>query len=250
MSIENERHYILQMVENGKITPEQGLQLLQALQTSALQNIEEDAATHENLFPDDIEAEESPMPGTFTGEPATDPDNISEAGQYIPPDSDSSSADGSQAIPGSIPEDAKKWRRFWMVPLWVGVGFIVFGALLMLWAQQASGIGFWFFCAGVPFMLGLFVVVLAWQSRTSPWLHLRVQQPPGEWPRRIAISFPLPLRPTAWFIRTFRPVIPGMENLALDEVILALQDSTSSESPLFIEVEDDEDGERVEIYIG
>lgn len=247
MSSEDERHYVLQMVENGKITPEQGLQLLQALQTDASQNIDQDTAAPENLFPDVTETEELPIEKILTGETSSEPGNNTEASQYTSLEGDSSSA---QATPGSIPGDAQKWRRFWMVPFWVGVGFIIFGALLMFWVQQAYGINFWFFCAGAPFILGLIVLVIAWQSRTSPWLHLRVQQPPGEWPRRIALSFPLPLRPTAWFIRTFRPVIPGMEDMALDEVILALQDSTSSENPLFIEVEDEEDGEHVEIYIG
>jgi hypothetical protein len=92
-------------------------------------------------------------------------------------------------------------------------------------------------------------LVLAWQSRSARWLHLRVQQRPGEWPRTIAFSFPLPLRISSWFMRIFQPYIPGMQGVSIDEMLSALETSTSSEEPLTIEVEED-DGERVQIFIG
>jgi hypothetical protein len=55
---------------------------------------------------------------------------------------------------------------------------------------------------------------------------------------------------TAWFLRVFGDFIPGLQGTSVDELIIALGDSTSPEKPLFIEVEDDEDGERVEVFIG
>jgi hypothetical protein len=119
----------------------------------------------------------------------------------------------------------------------------------MFWAVQTTGVGFWFVCAGVPFALGILILVLAWQSRTARWLHLRVQQKPGEWPSTIAFSFPLPLRISSWFMRTFHRHIPGMEDVAIDEMLATLEHSTSPENPLYIEVEED-NGERVQIYIG
>jgi hypothetical protein len=41
-----------------------------------------------------------------------------------------------------------------------------------------------------------------------------------------------------------------MENERLDDLILALRDSSSRGEPFIIDVQDDEDGERVELYIG
>ena len=136
-----------------------------------------------------------------------------------------------------------------MIPLWVGVGTTVASALLMVWAQRANGLGFWFFCAGAPFTLGIILIALAWQTRAAPWLHLRVHQKPGEHPQNIAISLPLPLGISSWFLRTFRHRIPGMEGVSIDEIITTLNQSTSPENPIFIEVEE-EDGEQVQIYIG
>jgi len=116
-------------------------------------------------------------------------------------------------------------------------------------ALQSSGISIWFLCAGLLFTLGLILVVLAWQSRSARWLHLRIQQRPGQTPNRIALSFPLPIHLTAWFFRTFRDRIPGLQNTSIDEMILALDHSANPESPIFISV-NEEDGESVQIFIG
>ena len=152
--------------------------------------------------------------------------------------------------PTALPADALKWKRWWMVPVWIGVAITVFGGLFMYLAMQSSGLGFWFVCASVPFVLGLLVIVLAWGSRNGPWLHLRIQQPPGERPEKIAFSLPLPVRPAVWFLRTFSRWIPDLKEQAWDEVILAIGDKTSPDNPLYIIVDEEETGEKVEIYIG
>jgi hypothetical protein len=149
-----------------------------------------------------------------------------------------------------LPADANKWRQWWIIPLWVGVAITVSGGFLMYWAQQSAGIGLWFLCAGVPFLTGVAVMALAWASRSAPWLHLRVQQKPGEHPQRIAFSFPLPIRPTAWFLRNFGGRIPQLKDTSLDEVLLAVGESTSPESPIYIQVDEGDEGEKVEIFIG
>lgn len=154
--------------------------------------------------------------------------------------------------PKAIPDDVNKWRRWWMIPLWIGVGITVLGGLFMLWAYYASGLGFWFFCTSLFFAFGLLVMVLAAQSRTARWLHLRVKQRPGERPRNIAISFPLPIRFSSWIIRIFGRYIPNVQGASANDLLQALDavdDTVSVENPIYIEV-DDEDGERVEIYIG
>jgi len=149
-----------------------------------------------------------------------------------------------------VREDIRKWKRWWVIPLWIGAAVTVIGGLLMFWAYTAGGFGFWFACAWFPFLLGVGILALAWGSRTAPWLHVRVQQAPGEKPQKIAISFPIPVHLTAWGLRTFGHHIPHMENTSLDEVILALKDVARDETPLFVDVDEGEDGERVQVFIG
>jgi hypothetical protein len=98
-------------------------------------------------------------------------------------------------------------------------------------------------------LFGVLVISLAAASRTTRWLHVRIQQEPGEWPKTIAISLPIPIRFTAWIIRVFRPYIHGMDTTNLDEVILALE-KTSPDQPFYVKVDEGDEGEKVEVYIG
>ncbi len=153
----------------------------------------------------------------------------------------------------SAPEaDLEHWRRWWMVPMGVGIGVLLVGALLMLVAYQAGGLGFWFACASLPFAAGVLIMALAAGSRSARWLHVRVRTDPAahDWPRNIAFSFPLPIRLTAWLLRLAGPFVPHLKDHALDELILALAETTSAEAPLYVDVDEGDGGERVQVYIG
>jgi hypothetical protein len=228
MSAMNERLQILEMIDNGVISAEEGARLLKAI-------------------------EGHPAQDQGTDEPSSH-DRLTEPN--VPHARGSTETSGEEFFEEQSPKLAdfdahiEKWKRWWMIPLWVGVGITIFGALLMFWAYQVSGFSFWFGCTWLPFSIGILVMVLAWSTRTSRWLHLRVQQKPGQRPQSIAISFPIPLRLTAWFLRLFRKKIPRLANSGVDELVLALGENTSSEDPFYIEVDEGEEGERVQIYIG
>ena len=250
MANETERRLILEMIESGKITAEDGLNLLQALPTDPAEEFAEDA-------PESWSLEAGHLVETSLGEKQiSESMPLPAAPQADLPSASVASAAGEaegfagEATVQSKPPDFDRWRQFWIIPLWVGVGITILGAWLMFAAQQSSGLGFWFLCSWIPFAIGLLLIVLAWGSRTARWLHLRVQQQPGEWPQNIAISFPLPLRVTGWFMRTFRNRIPGLDDTSVDELLTAVENSTSPDNPLYIEVEEGEHGERVQIFIG
>lgn len=232
MSNESERRLILEMIQSGKITSTEGLNLLNALS---------DADEAPDLDIDEVRGSEIPgMDTEFIHQDARHGTN------QVPP----LSGEVLEPVDATLPPDVEKWRRWWVIPLWIGVAITVLGGMMMSWAQQTYGYGFWFACAWVPLMLGVIIIVMAWGSRTARWLHIRVRQRPGEWPQNIALSFPIPLRMTAWVLRVFGGFIPGLRGTSVDELIVALGDSTSPENPLIIEVEDDDEGERVEVYIG
>lgn len=259
MEEKNEHMHILEMIESGKISVEEGLNLLAALDGQAESEQDELlASTHD--WPASLEkTTASGSSGSIRLDSDASLPLPSPAPEEAPQTSDAgpqSSAPGAPEIlekqpAADLPPDAAKWRRWWVVPLWIGVGLTVLGSLLLYAAvQSAGGVNFWFFCASVPFTLGLLAIILAWQSRSAPWLHLRVQQAPGETPQRIAISMPLPTGLAAWFLRTFKHRIPAMQEHDWDEMILAVGKNASPENPIYIQVDEGEDGEKVEIYIG
>jgi hypothetical protein len=239
MDLSNQRMHILDMIENGRITPDEGLNLLQILASGeAVEQLETAASDDVSLG---FNRDNSPI--------MVEKDlNYSKVPQ-TPSAGSLPATDGFAPQPDLAPE-IRKWKRWWMIPLWVGVAIAIFGGLFMYQAQMTSGFGFWFFCASVPFLLGLIIIGLAWQSRTAPWLHLRVRQRPGQRPERIAFSMPLPIRSAAWLMRVFKRWIPGMQNQDWEQMLYAVGRSTSPENPLFLQVDEAESGEKVEIYIG
>jgi hypothetical protein len=245
MANASERTQILKMIADGIITAEEAAKLLDALDETT------EVSTPEGAFlPDSSDFSESAsksppesveeIPSEFGSnqhqafEEVLEPDKIYHSDTVPkPPD----------------PDEIKKWKRWWIIPMWVGVGITVIGGAFMYSAYANNGFGFWFACAWFPFMLGVLFMALAWGSRTTPWLHVRIQQRPGQSPQKIAISFPLPIRLAGWGLRTFGHYIPNMEGMDLENVLVALNESAKDGTPFFIDV-DDEDGERVQVFIG
>ncbi len=210
---DRERLEILEMIQQGKVSPAEGLRLIEVLNESLeIENQEYIQAREEMLS-------RPPNPSAAAPDQELDPDE-----------------------PG-------KWRQWWIIPFWSGVAITVLGGALMYWAWAARGIGLGFVAAWIPFLIGLGVMMLGWNSRTGPWIHIRVQQKPGESPERIFLSLPIPVRATAWVMRTFGRWIPYLPG-GMDEVLFALKGYSPGDPPLSIKVDDEEDGQKVLIYIG
>ncbi len=105
----------------------------------------------------------------------------------------------------------------------------------------------WRVCGWLPMIVGLLVALLAWWSRTARWLHLRISE---QGKPKMMLSFPLPLTLASWVVRIIQPFVPKLKETAVDDLIIALRDSTSRGEPFFLDVEDDEEGEHVQVYWG
>jgi hypothetical protein len=143
------------------------------------------------------------------------------------------------------PED--RWARFWIYPLLAGGAVLIVGSLITGLVYAADAARGWLVCGWLPMILGLVVMLLAWWTRRAKWLHLRVSEGSG---RKIAFSFPLPLSLAAWGLRIAQPFVPQLKETGVDDLIIALRDNATRDEPLFIDVQDGEDGERVQLYIG
>ncbi|MFN3491039.1 MAG: hypothetical protein ACK40V_02370, partial [Anaerolineales bacterium] len=69
-------------------------------------------------------------------------------------------------------------------------------------------------------------------------------------PRKISLAFPLPLGLASWFIRIFGSRIDGLKNTNVDDVIQAISMAKNMTDPLIIHVDDSDDGEKVQVFIG
>ncbi len=230
MTNESERLQILEMIEKGVISASEGVRLLNSLQGDP----EDQGKLEETASPQLSYATSSPAKSTYAPEVVV---------EEPAPESKSS------AVASEFDAETRKWRRWWWIPLTVGIVITVVSGLLMFLAYQRSGFGFWFACLWFPLLLGVIILSLGAASRSMRWLHVRVHQEPGERPQTIAISMPIPVRFVAWVLRIFKPHIPNMDKANLDEVILAL-DKISPDQPFYVKVDEGDSGERVEVFIG
>lgn len=216
-----EQKQILKMIEDGKISAEEAMKLIKALEDSSVEMEIIETAPASSSGPFDA-AQDRPEAGPDTEKP-----NAPE-----------------------FEEVARKARRLWQIPLWIGVGITVLASYWLYSLVQASNYGFWFFCAWMPLLVGVLLLALFAGSRTSRWLYVRVQQPEGESPRNITLGLPLPLGLVGWFLRNFGHSIEGLRHTNVDEIIRLVSDGVSSREPLIVNVDEGKGGEKVQVYIG
>jgi len=217
---DQERNQVLKMIADGRITPEEGLKLMQALD------------------------QENPAEQLPTASSAV-PDPKNEA-----PQADEKASQSGFAADARMERLKSNVRRLWQIPLWVGIGITILSALGMYAVMRASGMHFWFYFLLLALLLGVLMTALAVGSRHARWLYVDVHQKPGQRPERIFLGFPLPLRLTAWFLRVFGPMIPSLRKTNVDEVIQVIETGFTGNEPLIVNVDDGEAGERVQVYIG
>jgi hypothetical protein len=139
---------------------------------------------------------------------------------------------------------------FWVIPLLFGVLLTVFSSTWLYQNYLSSGLGFKFWLTWIPFLIGVFLIYFGWILQRARWIHLNIKQPKGESPQRIFLAFPLPFQLIGFFLRIFKGKLPSnVSGLDIEELMVTIDQQLKKDEPLYIHV-DDEDGTKVEIYIG
>ncbi len=145
----------------------------------------------------------------------------------------------------------RRANRFSSAFLSIGIIFTVLSAWAMFGIQKNNGLNFWFFCMTMPLFLGILLTMLGAGSRTSRWMYVNVDRShQTEFPRNITIAFPLPLGLVAWFLKNFGGSISGLKKTNVDEIIQASAMAKNITEPLIVNVDDGDDGEKVQVFIG
>jgi hypothetical protein len=128
-----------------------------------------------------------------------------------------------------------------------GGAVLILGLTVMSLVYATDAATGWRVCGWLPMILGLVLMLLAWWSRRARWLHLRISKA-GR--REVAFSIPLPLTLVACGLHAAQFLVPQLKETGVDDLIIALRDSMTGDEPLFVDVQDEEEGERVQVYIG
>ncbi len=220
---------VFDMVEQGKISAEEALRLINALKSG-------EKTAEEPVYSDTAEAE------------AIELDSPQVAEEVFVPETSDLKEPQSPQIPEEEIKRMKQLKRWWVLPFGIGLLIMTMGAIWMFMGYNAAGFGWGFWLAWLPFLLGIGIIVISFQSSRSVWIHVRIHQSPGERPERIVISLPLPLNLARWVLRTFGDKIPGVKDQPVQEYASILE-NLSPEAPFYVHVQED-DGEEVEVFIG
>lgn len=154
------------------------------------------------------------------------------------------------------PSDSDKKEKpawsivFWVIPMLFGILLTVFSSTWLYQNYLTSGLGFKFWLTWIPFLIGVFLIYFGWILQRARWIHLHIKQPKGESPQRILLAFPLPFQFIGFILKIFKGKLPSnVSGLDIEELLLTIDQQLKKDEPLYVHV-DDEDGTKVEIYIG
>jgi hypothetical protein len=144
----------------------------------------------------------------------------------------------------TLPSGPPAWAQgAWIILLTGAVSLIGLAGMVTALLVTATGRPGWLVCSLPLMLIGVLAAVVALWSRTARWLHVRMR----DQNTRFRISLPLPLRPAAWLARLARPFVPKLQEIPVDQMILALAEM-EGEGPMTVEVS--EPGEEVQVYLG
>ena len=147
-----------------------------------------------------------------------------------------------------IPTKPPAWvRRIWLAVFRSAVVLALGGGLLLVgyyaWEAGAGSA----ICGWPLLVVGVLGLLLGIWLQGARWFFLRVREHGS---RRITLAFPLPLGPVAWILRIVRPFVPQLQEIAVDELILALREELRNGRPFVVDVNGGENGEQVHVYFG
>lgn len=207
---------ILQKIESGELSVEEGARLLNQLEAVQAVKAQASYAATADTAPDadpEVVATPAPVEGEFD----------------------------QSTLPDFRGFKVWSWALFGLFTLITGISA---WWMISSWQRHPFGWGFWL--SWIPFLLGILGMVTSFNAR---WLHLRVtERENGEW-KTFRLSFPLPLGIAVWALKSNPQWLPrGMRDKNLGVSLDELDKSFTPDQPFYLKV--DEDDEHVEIFIG
>lgn len=203
----NERLEILQLIESGQISVEEGVRRLERL-----------SGPEAGLEPEPERA----APGV---------DDVAS------PQAEPRAAQKVQPVPPAFV------RVIWRTVFGIGVTVVAGGGFLLARAYGREGMPglTW---GWVLFALGVVVMALGWWLHRARWFTLRVREHDGP---AFTLALPMPLGIVVWLLRVAKPFVPQLEGLDLDRLVSAMRDELRAGHPFVIAVDEGETGDQVEV---
>jgi hypothetical protein len=226
------RKQVLQMLQDGMITADQAADLLAALGPDGTLDNVKNSGVGVNFG--ERPAESQPQRAVWLS-------------------SEEPGVEGDVIMPRAAAPDMNRFRRFWQIPFFICLTFFAGTGLWLRALYQASdgAISFGFVCLWSFFILTFGLTIMAFISRQSPWIHVRVRRKKGT---RISVSLPLPFGLVSWGLNLVERFVPESERGKVQmasQFIEAAREGLQRAytEPIIIDINDD-DGDMVQVFIG
>lgn len=153
--------------------------------------------------------------------------------------------------PVETPKVSGCWKAAWSMILLGGAVLTAFSAFWVYQGYEAKGFGWAFWLSWIPLVLGVLIMIGGWVLLESPWLHVRIHQKEEKRDVNIVLSLPVPLGIARWVFKTFGEHMPAeVQDKNIPELLDEIEVSLKKGEPFHVQVDDEKDGAKVEIFMG
>lgn len=167
-----------------------------------------------------------------------------------------SQGDGAKDAPVQAMEPMEKheasgcWKAAWSIFLLGGAVLTAFSAFWIYQGYRENGFGWGFWLSWIPLVLGVLLMLFGWTLMESPWMHVRVRSEEGAKPAVFVFSMPVPINLARWVMTTFRNLMPAeVQQKGILEILDQMETAINQGEPFVIQVDDNKDGNKVDIFI-
>ncbi|EKD88292.1 MAG: hypothetical protein ACD_34C00628G0001, partial [uncultured bacterium] len=110
------------------------------------------------------------------------------------------------------------------------------------------GWGFWL--SWIPLLIGLGLMFFGWALMESPWMHVKVHSNEIGKKYNFIFSMPVPFNIGRWVMNNFGQYMPDeVKSQEILNVLDQAEASIKNGEPFQVQVDDDKDGTKVDIFI-
>jgi len=135
--------------------------------------------------------------------------------------------------------------------------FLVGGAILTgfsaYWIYQGytnKGLGWGFWLSWIPMLIGIGLMIFGWALMDSPWMHVKVHSEKSGNKGIFIFSMPVPFNIARWVMQNFGQYMPDeVKSHEILDVLDQAESSIKRGEPFQVQVDDENDGTKVDIVI-
>lgn len=156
----------------------------------------------------------------------------------------------SSKTPTEKHETSGCWKAAWSMILAGGAVLTAFSAYWVYQGYANHGFSWGFWLSWIPLLIGVALMIVGWALMESPWMHVKVHAKDESKTGTYVFSMPVPFNIARWVMQNFGQYMP--ENVKRDEVLEILDQAEiaiKNGEPFSVNVDDDHDGSKVDIFI-